>query len=242
MPFPPYDAYGIMSLTKHNNGWRNMSDDQNVQDQNLVDDQIEQAISESAAAVTNAAAELNGSVAEPAATGTGITPPSNPMAAAVPNPITSPPLSEDDADAALDAANVLKAATENDDIDPAAGTSILSDVQAAAAAVENANTGGDDELADVKKQALEQLAPLVTKLDLPPQEKFDTLMSIIRAGDDKSLIKPAFDAAQAITDEDKKAQALLDVVNEVNYLTHGPEEAPEKPEEPLDPLPTISKI
>ncbi len=63
-------------------------------------------------------------------------------------------------------------------------------------------------------------------------------MSIIRAGDDKSLIKPAFDAAQQITDEDKKAQALLDVVNEVNYLTNGPEK---EVEEPQDPLPTITK-
>jgi hypothetical protein len=46
-------------------------------------------------------------------------------------------------------------------------------------------------------------------------------MEIIRASDDKSLIQPAFDVAQLIEDEDKKAQALLDVVNEINYLTQG---------------------
>lgn len=77
----------------------------------------------------------------------------------------------------------------------------------------------DQELLDVKQQALEQLTPLVDKLDIPAEEKFNTYMMIIRASDDSKLIKPAFDAAQAIADDDKKAQALLDVVNEINYLT-----------------------
>ena len=80
-------------------------------------------------------------------------------------------------------------------------------------------SGNDDELMSVKQQALEQLSPLVSHLDLPADQKFDTYMEIIRASDDKTLIQPAFEAAQAIEDEDKKAQALLDVVNEVNYLT-----------------------
>ena len=72
---------------------------------------------------------------------------------------------------------------------------------------------------DVKQQALQQLSPLVSHLDLPADQKFDTYMEIIRASDDKTLVKPAFEAAQAIEGEDKKAQALLDIVNEVNYLT-----------------------
>lgn len=197
-----------------------MGEDQNVQDQNLVDDQVEQAISESTAAVTDAANALNGSVAEPGVTGTGVTPPLNPVS--VPEPITSKP-SEDttiDEDESDDTEEVTSEAPASV-VSPA--PTILSDVQAAAASLTDAkasNTGDDNELVQVKQQALEQLAPLVTKIDLPPQEKFDTLMSIIRAGDDKSLIKPAFDAAQLIADDDKKAQALLDVVNEVNYLTH----------------------
>jgi hypothetical protein len=79
--------------------------------------------------------------------------------------------------------------------------------------------GDDDELMDVKQQALEELSPLVSHLDLPPEQKFDTYMEILRASDDKTLVKPALDAAKAIEDDDKRAQALLDVVNEVNYLT-----------------------
>lgn len=80
-------------------------------------------------------------------------------------------------------------------------------------------TPQDENLVSVKKQALEQLSPLIDKLDLPPEKKFETYMEVIRASDDKNLIEPAFQAANAIEDEDKKAQALLDVVNEVNYLT-----------------------
>jgi len=79
--------------------------------------------------------------------------------------------------------------------------------------------GTDEELLTVKQQALEELTPIVDTLELPAEERFDTLMMIIRASDDKRLVKPAFEAANAITDSDKKARALLDVVNEVNYLT-----------------------
>jgi hypothetical protein len=76
-----------------------------------------------------------------------------------------------------------------------------------------------EELHDIKQQALQQLGPLIQHIDQEPEERFDTLMMMIRASDDASLIQPAYEAAQQITDDNKKAQALLDVVNEVNYLT-----------------------
>lgn len=75
------------------------------------------------------------------------------------------------------------------------------------------------ELDGIKKDALEQLRPLVDKLDLPPEEKFDTLLLIIRSTDDKSLVNATFDAAKAITDETKRAQALLDVIKEIDYFS-----------------------
>lgn len=77
----------------------------------------------------------------------------------------------------------------------------------------------DDELADIKQQALQQLGPLVGNLDQPPEEKFRTTMMMIQASDDHGLIKAAYDAAQAIPDEKARAQALLDVVNEINYFS-----------------------
>ncbi|MCE7936404.1 hypothetical protein DYH10_01240 [Candidatus Saccharibacteria bacterium CPR2] len=83
----------------------------------------------------------------------------------------------------------------------------------------SSNAASNDDLQHIKDEALEKLRPLVDKLDQGPEEKFDTLLMLIRASDDKSLIKPAYEAAEAIEDDQKRAKALLDVVNEVNYLT-----------------------
>ncbi len=80
-------------------------------------------------------------------------------------------------------------------------------------------TGGP--LDDLKKTALEELRPLVGKLDLPPEDKFDTLLLIIRSTDDQSLLQPAHEAAQGIADETKRAQALLDVIKEIDYFSQG---------------------
>ena len=79
------------------------------------------------------------------------------------------------------------------------------------------------DLLEIKKRALQQLQPLVDRLDLSPEEKFNTTMMMIQASDDQSLINKAYDAAQKITDEKDKAQALLDIVNEINYFTHNEE-------------------
>jgi hypothetical protein len=80
-------------------------------------------------------------------------------------------------------------------------------------------TGDDSELDEVKNSALEQLRPLIEKLDLEPADKFDKYLMMLRASDDPALIKPAFDAAQGIAGEQEKAQALLDIINEINYIT-----------------------
>ena len=80
-------------------------------------------------------------------------------------------------------------------------------------------TAGSDDLLDLKQKALEQLSPLVGHLEQSPEEKFKTTMMMIQASDDQSLLPAAYEAAQAITDEKAKAQALLDVVNEINYFT-----------------------
>ena len=76
-----------------------------------------------------------------------------------------------------------------------------------------------DHLLDIKQKALGQLSPLVGHLDQSPEEKFRILMMMIQASDDQSLLQEAYDTAEKITDEKAKAQALLDVVNEINYFT-----------------------
>src|SRR5690606_675758 len=74
-----------------------------------------------------------------------------------------------------------------------------------------------DDLINIKKEALQQLTPLVGHLDQTPEEQFKTTMMMIQAADDQTLIRKAYDAAQQISDDKAKAQALLDIVNEINY-------------------------
>lgn len=75
------------------------------------------------------------------------------------------------------------------------------------------------DLNSIKQQALTQLSTIAQHLDQSPEEKFHTTMMMLQATDDQSLIQTAYDAAQAITDEKTRAQALLDVVNEINYFS-----------------------
>lgn len=76
-----------------------------------------------------------------------------------------------------------------------------------------------EELISIKQEALQSLKPLVGHLDQSPEERFRTTMMMIQASDDQSLIPEAYEAAKAIEDDKIRAQALLDVVNEINYFT-----------------------
>ncbi|HTJ73099.1 MAG TPA: hypothetical protein VL481_00725 [Verrucomicrobiae bacterium] len=82
--------------------------------------------------------------------------------------------------------------------------------------------GGGD-LESIKKDALSELRPLVDKLNVAPEEKFDTYLLLLRSTDDQALIAPAHEAARNIADEARRAQALLDVIKEIDYLS-GPQQ------------------
>lgn len=75
-----------------------------------------------------------------------------------------------------------------------------------------------NDLLDIKQEALRELSPLVEHLDQTPEERFRTTMMMIQATDDSSKIKAAYNAAQKIEDKKIRAQALLDVINEINYF------------------------
>lgn len=72
----------------------------------------------------------------------------------------------------------------------------------------------------IKRDAISELRPLVDKLDLPPEEKFDTYLLLIRSTDDTTLIAPAHEAARNIADESRRAQALLDIIKEIDFLSN----------------------
>lgn len=90
-------------------------------------------------------------------------------------------------------------------------------------AADDAGIPGD--LIDLKQSVLQELTPLVGHLEQTPEEKFRTTMMMIQASDDQSLLPAAFSAAKEIKDEKARAQALLDVVNEINYFAQQHSEA-----------------
>jgi hypothetical protein len=71
----------------------------------------------------------------------------------------------------------------------------------------------------VKVEAINELRPLMDKLVLPAEEKFDLYLLIIRSTDDKTLIAPAHEAAKLIADDTRRANALVDIIKEIDYLS-----------------------
>lgn len=76
-----------------------------------------------------------------------------------------------------------------------------------------------NDLLDIKRHALQDLSPLLGHLDQSPEERFKTTMMMIQASDNQALVADAYEAAKGIEDEKVRAQALLDIVNEINYFT-----------------------
>ena len=66
------------------------------------------------------------------------------------------------------------------------------------------------------------LNPVPHKLILPPEEKFDVYLLLIRCTDDRTLVAPAHETARMIEDETRRATALLDTIKEIDYLSAKP--------------------
>jgi len=93
-------------------------------------------------------------------------------------------------------------------------------VVAAPAIVQPIVNNTPETLESIKRNVIIELRPLVDKLDLSPEEKFDTYLLLIRSTDDVTLIAPAHTAAINIADETKRAQALLDIIKEIDFLSN----------------------
>jgi hypothetical protein len=147
-------------------------------------------------------------------------------------PIVTPAYSEDTG-AATTNNNVATSSSDNTQ-EPPETSSTAASISTTQDATTDSHSSGEgssttnspattnDDLALIKQEALKELNPLVSHLNQTPEEKFRTTMMMIQAADDDSLIKDAYEAAKAIKDEKARAQALLDVVNEINYFTQQP--------------------
>jgi hypothetical protein len=70
----------------------------------------------------------------------------------------------------------------------------------------------------IKQDAIAELRPLVDKLNLSPEDRFNTILLIIRSTDDASLLPAVHAAAKQIPDDGRRAQALLDVIKEIDFF------------------------
>ncbi len=147
----------------------------------------------------------------------GFTPPAN-LSVNTSLGATPPPPADDQTAATAPPAPEPEADKQTEEA-IAEATSKLADEPAPATAAPAQSEPDTDGLLNIKLDALEQLSPLVEHLEQTPEEKFRTTMMMIQATDDHTKIKDAYQAAKQIEDKKVQAQALLDIVNEINYFT-----------------------
>ena len=70
----------------------------------------------------------------------------------------------------------------------------------------------------VKEAALRDLAPLLTKLDVPAEQKFDIYKDVIDNYHDSSVIAPAYQAASEIKDDRDRGEALLYIIDSIDKM------------------------
>ena len=83
----------------------------------------------------------------------------------------------------------------------------------------SSTSSNDQDLAIIKNKALEQLEPLLDQSELSIEDRFKTTMMMLQASDNQELVKRAYELAQQIKNPKIKAQALLDIINEINYFS-----------------------
>lgn len=151
------------------------------------------------------------------------TPPVPPMPAAGDGPAgTMPP-----ADGATDAQADISAPEEapqivgsngeiNAEAAPEAPIPEIPSVQPAAEPAPETNVGGNDDINTVKEAMLRDLFPLMDKVDMGAEEKFELYKTMIDSSNDKSMISAAYEAAKGIADEKQKAEALLFLIRKAD--------------------------
>ena len=77
------------------------------------------------------------------------------------------------------------------------------------------NAGSIDQ---VKEAALRELAPVLSKLDVPAKHKFELYKNIIDNYHDTSVIESAYRAASDIKDDRERGEALLYIVDSIDKM------------------------
>ena len=79
------------------------------------------------------------------------------------------------------------------------------------------NRGGA-ETASVKEAALKELFPIMDRIEVSPEKRFELYREIMEVMKDRVVVKPAYEAAKAIKNDKARADALLYVIEQIEKL------------------------
>lgn len=82
--------------------------------------------------------------------------------------------------------------------------------------IDIASNGTMNNMSALKQQALQELSPLIDKLDQSPDERYEIAKMIYEETKDKNMLTTVYEAAKNLTDERKKAQAIYDIIKKIN--------------------------
>ena len=77
---------------------------------------------------------------------------------------------------------------------------------------------GELSIKQVKEAALRGLAPILSKMDVPAEHKFDIYKNVIDNYHDSSVLEPAYRAASEIADDKERGEALLYLVDSIDGM------------------------
>jgi len=115
--------------------------------------------------------------------------------------------------AAMPASPALAVATEPVVVPAPAAASAA---PAPAPVAEAPKAGGD--LAEIKKDILVELYPLVGGMNIQPKTKFDICMKVVEQTGEKGAISAALAATKEMADANEKGPALLALMEEIDKL------------------------
>ena len=74
------------------------------------------------------------------------------------------------------------------------------------------------EVQSIKEAALKELFPIMNRIELKPEKRFELYCEMMEVMKDKAILKPAHEAAKEIKDEKARADALIYLIETIEKL------------------------
>ena len=74
------------------------------------------------------------------------------------------------------------------------------------------------EVRSIKEAALKELFPIMNRIELKPEKRFELYCEMMEVMKDKAILKPAHEAAKEIKDEKARADALVCLIETIEKL------------------------